>query len=175
MASTSFVNNTNLVTKVYFPRLVVPIAATLAGLFDLIFGIAILVLLIIYYGLSISVSILLAPLFLFLAVILAASFGTLFSALNVRFRDVKFALPFLLQVWMIASPIFYPSTLLTEKWRLMFAINPLTGILEGFRSSLTGAPFDWTVIGVSTLSLVLLAMFSLFVFKKMEDDFADII
>jgi lipopolysaccharide transport system permease protein len=175
MASTSFVNNTNLVTKVYFPRLVVPIAATLAGLFDLIFGIAILVLLMIYYGLSISVSILFAPLFLFLAVILAASFGTLFSALNVRFRDVKFALPFLLQVWMIASPIFYPSTLLTEKWRLVFAINPLTGILEGFRSSLAGAPFDWTVIGVSTLSLVFLAMFSLFVFKKMEDDFADII
>lgn len=175
MASTSFVNNTSLVTKVYFPRLVVPIAATLAGLFDLIFGIAILVLLLIYYGLSISVSILFAPLFLLLAVILAASFGTLFSALNVRFRDVKFALPFLLQVWMIASPIFYPSTLLTDKWRLVFAINPLTGILEGFRSSLVGGTFDWPVIAVSTISLVFLALFSLYVFKKMEDDFADII
>lgn len=175
MASTSFVNNPNLVTKVYFPRLVVPIAATLAGLFDLIFGIALLVLLMIYYGLSISATILFAPLFLFLAVILAASFGTLFSALNVRFRDVKFALPFLLQVWMIASPIFYPSTLLTEKWRLVFAINPLTGILQGFRSSLVGGAFDWPAITVSTLSLVFLALFSLFVFKKMEDDFADII
>lgn len=175
MASTSFVNNTNLVTKVYFPRLVVPIAATLAGLFDLIFGIAILVLLMIYYGLSISAGILLAPLFLFLAVVLAASFGTLFSALNVRFRDVKFALPFLLQVWMIASPIFYPPTLLTDKWRLVFAINPLTGILEGFRSSLVGGTFDWPAIAVSTLSLVFLALFSLYVFKKMEDDFADII
>ncbi len=175
MASNSFVNNTNLVTKVYFPRLIVPIAATLASLFDLIFALAILVILMIFFATPVTPQIILAPLFLFLAFAQAVSFGTLFSALNVRFRDVKFALPFLLQVWMIASPIFYPSSILPEKWRLLFAVNPLTGILEGFRSSLFGTVFDWPMIAVSCASLLILIMFSLFVFKKMEDDFADMI
>jgi lipopolysaccharide transport system permease protein len=175
MASNSFVNNTSLVTKVYFPRLIVPVAATLAGLFDLLFGVVILIGLMIYYGTALTTQLLLSPLFLFLAVIQGVAFGTLFSALNVRFRDVKFALPFLLQVLMIASPIFYPASLLSEKWRLIFAINPLTGILEGFRSSLFGTPFEWDVIAVSTVSLVVLLMFSLFIFKKLEDDFADVI
>lgn len=175
MASTSFVNNTNLVTKVYFPRLIVPMAATVASLFDLLFGIAILAMLMVWYGTFPNIQILLAPVFLLLTVVLAVGFGMLFSALNVRFRDVKFALPFLLQVWMIASPIFYPASLLSEKWRLVFALNPLTGILEGFRSSLFGTSFDWPVIAISAISAVALTMFSLLVFKKMEDDFADMI
>lgn len=175
MASNSFVNNTNLVTKVYFPRLIVPIAATLAGLFDLLFSLAILIILMVYFATPVNAQIFLAPLFLFLAFVQAVAFGTLFSALNVRFRDVKFALPFLLQVWMIASPVFYPSNILSEKWRLVFAVNPLTGILEGFRSSLSGTPFDWPVIAVSCISLAVLTLFSLFVFKIMEDDFADLI
>jgi lipopolysaccharide transport system permease protein len=110
-----------------------------------------------------------------LAVVQAVALGTLFSALNVRFRDVKFALPFLLQVWMIASPVFYPATLVPEKWRMIFAINPLTGILEGFRSSLFGTPFDWQMIGVSVASLAVITIASLYIFKKMEDDFADVI
>ena len=175
MASTSFVNNTSLVTKVYFPRLVVPIAASLAGLFDLIFSIAILAILMAYYGTFPGLEALLAPLFLFLAVVQAVSLGTLFSALNVRFRDVMFALPFLLQVWMIASPVFYPSTILPEKWRLVFAVNPLTGIIEGFRSSIFGMPFDWPAILVSLASLAAIAVGSLLIFKRMEDEFADVI
>jgi lipopolysaccharide transport system permease protein len=175
MASTSFVNNTNLVTKVYFPRLVVPVAASIAGLFDLIFSAVILAVLMLYFAAAIQVNILLAPVFLVLAVVQAVALGTLFSALNVRFRDVKFALPFLLQVWMIASPVFYPATLVPEKWRMIFAINPLTGILEGFRSSLFGTPFDWQMIGVSVASLAVITIASLYIFKKMEDDFADVI
>lgn len=176
LASNSFVNNTSLITKVYFPRLIVPLAAALATLFDLLFSLVILVLLMVYYGVAPRPSRLIeAPLFIFLALVLAVAFGTLFSALNVRFRDVKFALPFMLQVWMIASPIFYPTNLLSEKWRLIFALNPLTGILEGFRSSLFGTAFDWQLIGVSCASLVVLTLFSLFVFKKMEDKFADLI
>ncbi len=175
MASNSFVNNTNLVTKVYFPRLIVPIAATLASLFDLLFGLAILVILMAYFTTAVTAQIILAPLFLFLAFVQAVAFGTLFSALNVRFRDVKFALPFLLQVWLIASPVFYPSNILPEKWRLVFAINPLTGILEGFRGALFGTPFDWPIIAVSGISLVILTLLSLVVFKTMEDDFADLI
>ena len=175
LASNSFVNNTSLVTKVYFPRLIVPIAATLATLFDLLFGVAILVILMIYYGVFPTSQLTAAPIFVFLAVVLAVAVGTLFSALNVRFRDVKFALPFMLQVWMIASPIFYPVSLLSEKWRLVFALNPLTGILDGFRSALFGTAFDWELIGVSVASLVVLTALSLFVFKKMEDKFADLI
>ena len=175
LASTSFVNNTSLITKVYFPRLIVPLAAALATLFDLIFSLAILAVLMVYYAIVPTTQIIAAPLFVFLALVLAVAFGTLFSALNVRFRDVKFALPFMLQVWMIASPIFYPTNLLTEKWRLVFALNPLTGILEGFRSALFGSPFDWPVIGVSTASLIVLSFMSLFIFKKMEDKFADLI
>jgi lipopolysaccharide transport system permease protein len=175
MASTSFVNNTNLVTKVYFPRLIVPMAATIASLFDLLFGVAILAALMLWYGTFPDVQVTLAPLFLLLAILLAVGFGMLFSALNVRFRDVKFALPFLLQVWMIASPIFYPASLMSEKWKLIFALNPLTGILEGFRSSLFGTPFDWPVITISAVSTIGLTIISLLVFKKMEDDFADMI
>ena len=175
LASTSFVNNTSLITKVYFPRLIVPIASALATLFDLLFGLGILVLMMIYYGMTPTVNIVLAPLFIFLAFVQAVAFGTLFSALNVRFRDVKFALPFMLQVWMIASPVFYPADLLSAKWKYVFALNPLTGILDGFRSALFGNPFDWQLIGVSCASLVVLTLLSLFVFKKMEDKFADLI
>lgn len=175
MASNSFVNHTNLITKVYFPRLIVPLAATFAGAFDFVFSFAILIVMMIYYGIALTWQIALIPFFLFLALVLTAAFGTLFSALNVRFRDVKFALPFLLQVWMIASPIFYPTNMLSEKWRLVFALNPLTGILEGFRSALFGSSFDWGLIGISSLSTLGLMLLSLFVFKRMEDKFADMI
>lgn len=175
MASNSFVTNTNLVTKVYFPRLILPLAATFAALSDLILSVVIVVLMMFYFGVAVTPQLLLAPLFLILAIGLAASLGTLFSALNVRFRDVKFALPFVLQVWMIASPIFYPPSLLSEKWRLVYAINPMVGILEGVRASLFGTAIDWQVVGVSGISIVVITVISLFVFKSMEDDFADIV
>lgn len=175
VASNSFVNNANLVTKVYFPRLIVPLAATLASLFDLVFSVAILLGLMIYYGITPAIQLLLAPVFILLAFILAAAIGTLLSALTVRYRDVKFALPFSLQVWMIASPIFYPVSMLSEKWRLVYAINPLTGIIDGFRSALFGLPFNWPIIGVSCISIVVILLISVVVFKRMEDDFADII
>lgn len=175
LASNSLVGNTNLVTKIYFPRLIVPTAATFSNLIDLALGFAILVGLMIYYGVNLSWQILLAPLFVALTIVLALSLGTLFSALNVRFRDVKFALPFFLQVWMFVSPIFYPSESLPEKWRTVFALNPLTGILQGFRASLFGEIFDWKTIGIATALTFVLAIGSFFVFKRMEDDFADLI
>lgn len=175
IAAGSFISNTNLVTKVYFPRLIVPLAATIAGLFDLIFSCGVLAVLFVYFGFAPTVSAVLAPVFMVLAFILTASFGTLLAALNIRYRDVKFALPFLLQVWMIASPIFYPAGLISGRWRLAFAINPLTGIIDGFRSSLFGLPFDWPVIGISTLVVFIIVLVSLSVFKQMEDDFADVI
>lgn len=175
LASSSFVSNTNLVTKVYFPRIIMPAAACLAGLVDLAVSLGLLALFMLYYLITLTWQIVLVPLFLLCALVLTISFGTLFSALNVRFRDVKFALPFMLQVWMIASPVFYPSSILSEKWRLVFALNPLTGILEGLRSALFGTTFDWGVIGISTISLIGIGLLSLFIFKWMEDDFADIV
>ena len=175
MASNSYVGHTNLITKIYFPRLIVPVSAVSASLFDLVFGFAILVILMAYYKAIPTLQVLLFPLFIVLSLVLAASVGTLFAALNIRFRDVKFALPFLLQVWMISSPIFYPAHLLPESWRLVLALNPLTGILEGFRSSIFGTEFDWAMIGVSCLSLGLITAVSLLVFTSMEDRFADVI
>ncbi|MCY7376935.1 MAG: ABC transporter permease [Pyrinomonadaceae bacterium] len=175
LASNSLVGNTNLVTKIYFPRLIVPTAATFSGLIDLALSFVILVGLMIYYGVNLTFQILLAPLFVVLAILLAISFGTLFSALNVRFRDVKFALPFFLQIWMFLSPIFYPSDILPEKWRVAFALNPLTGILQGFRASMFGGSFDWFSIGAAVVLTFALAGVSFFVFKRMEDDFADLI
>ena len=175
MASNSFVANTNLVTKVYFPRLLVPAAAVLAGLFDLFISFLILVVLMIWYGTVPGANIVFFPLFFVLALVLAASLGILFSAVNVRFRDVKFALPFILQVWMIASPIFYPASILSDRWKLVFAVNPLAGILDGLRVSLFGGAFDWRVIAISSASLLVLAAVSLFIFKWMEDEFADLI
>ena len=174
-ASNSLVGNTNLVTKIYFPRLIVPIAATLSGLIDLALGFILLVGLMIYYGVALSWHIVFVPIFIVLAITLALSFGTLFAALNVRFRDVKFALPFALQIWMFISPVFYPASILSEKWRVVFAFNPLVGILEGFRAALFGGEFDWFAIGISLALTIFLLFLSLFVFKRMEDDFADLI
>lgn len=175
MSSMSFVNNVNLVTKVYFPRLIVPIAATLASLFDLLFGLVLLLATMAYFEIGPTVNVFAAPLFVGLALLLAIALGTLFSALNVRFRDVKFALPFLLQVWFIASPIFFPLAILPENWKLVFAINPLVGILHGFRSALFGTPFDWNTIAISTVSVFALLIVSFAIFKRLEDEFADTI
>lgn len=172
-ASNSFVSNTNLVTKVYFPRLIVPLAAIFGGLVDVVFSFLLLLILMVYYRPDINAHIFLAPVFMCLGVILTAALGIMFSAINVRFRDVKFALPFFLQVWMIASPVFYPASLLTGKWRLIFAVNPMTGVLEGFRSSLFGYAYDLEVIGISMGSILMLSLLSIFIFKQMEDSFAD--
>jgi ABC-type polysaccharide/polyol phosphate export systems, permease component len=175
LASGSFTNNTNLVTKVYFPRLIVPVAATLSGFFDLIFSFLLTIVLMAYYGIIPGWQVIFAPVFLVLAIILAAAFGVAFSALNVRFRDIKFAVPFFLQIWMFASPLFYPIDILSERARLVFAMNPLVGILEGLRSSLFGLPFDWQLIGISSVSLAVILIVSVLIFKRMEDDFADLI
>lgn len=178
-ASSSLVGNTNLVTKIYFPRLIVPLSATLSGLFDLVFSFIVLIALMIFYAARGSFAptpqLLAMPLFLLLAIVLTVSLGTFFSALNVRFRDVKFALPFGLQVWMFASPIFYPPEILSAKARLVLMFNPLTGIMQGFRASLFGEAFDWTAIGVASAMTIAIAVLAVFVFKRMEDDFADLI
>lgn len=174
-ASNSLVGSSDLVTKAYFPRLIMPLAAVGAGLIDLAVGLVVLLVVLIFYGGTLSSQLLFMPLFLGLAIVLTLSIGTLASALNVRFRDVKFALPFGLQIWMFASPIFYPLEILSERARIVIDLNPLTGILTGFRSSLFGQPINWRSVGIGSLVTVVLALGSIIVFKRMEDDFADMI
>lgn len=174
-ASNSLISHQKLVTKIYFPRLIVPVSAALAGLVDLALSFLVLIVLMLYYGIYPNWQILLAPIFIALAILLTLSFGTLFSALNVRFRDVKFALPFALQIWLFVSPIFYPTSVVSEKRRFLLDFNPMTGILEGFRSSLFGSPFDWKPIIISVVITLFSLAAAIFIFKKMEDDFADVI
>ncbi|MQK95191.1 ABC transporter permease, partial [Escherichia coli] len=143
-------------TKVYFPRIIIPTASVLGGLLDLILGFLILFAMMFYYGINITWKILLAPLFVLEAIGLTISFSIFLSMLNVRFRDVKFALPFFLQIWMFVSPIFYPLDVFPENWRILFYFNPLSGILEGLRSSLFGQNFDLVGISISTLLIVFL-------------------
>ncbi len=175
MTSNVFVGNINLVTKVYFPRLIFPVASTLACLTDLLISLPILLVLMGYYGVAFSWQMLLAPVAVLLLFLLASGVGIMFSALNVRFRDVKFALPFFMQIWMLASPIFYPASFVPEKWQLLWAINPLVGILDLWRTMLFGGVPDWLVIIVSSASLLVIMIISISVFRYMEDDFADIL
>jgi lipopolysaccharide transport system permease protein len=175
MTSTSFVNNAKLVTKIYFPRLIVPVSSTLACAFDLVMSLPILGVLMIFYGVAASWQLIFAPVFLIAAFILAAALGILFSAVTVRFRDVKYTLPFVLQILMLASPVFYPTSFIPEKWRLVFALNPLAGVIEGFRASVFGTPIDWPFTGISFVSIIVILAISLYIFRHMEDDFADLI
>jgi lipopolysaccharide transport system permease protein len=174
-SANSLVGNQNLIKKVYFPRLVVPLASVLAGLVD--FGIAFLVLLalMLYYGIVPSFAILVLPLFLLLAVATALSVGLWLSALNVQFRDVRYTIPFLTQFWMFATPVAYPSSLVPERWRPWYGLNPMAGVVEGFRWALLGkskspGPLLW----VSGLVVVLLLIGGLAYFRRMESTFADV-
>lgn len=174
-SSIALISNPSLVTKVYIPRVIVPLSIVLSGLVDLLIGLVILLGMLVVYGVPFTWAILMAPVFIALAILLALSFGILFSALNVRFRDVKHALPFVLQVWMFSSPVFYPAEMLSEKWRVLFWLNPMYGLLQGFRASFLGGNFEWPAIGVAVIIIFLLLIVSLFIFKRMEDSFADVI
>ncbi|MBV9923426.1 MAG: ABC transporter permease [Acidobacteria bacterium] len=171
----SLISNTSLVTKVYFPRAFIPAAAVGAGLVDFSIGAVPLVALAVYYRVHVTWGLLLLPVFLLLATMLAASFGMMASALTVRFRDLRHALPFLLQLWMFASPVLYPLGLVPPRWRWAFAANPLTGVLEGFRAALTGTPFDWRLVAVPAAVAPVLVCVAYYVFRRLEDTFADVI
>ena len=174
-ASNCLINNTPLITKVYFPRLIVPLAAVAANLLDLAIGIVSLTAAMIFYRHVPTWKIIFAPLFVLLLLILVSGFGILLAALNVRFRDVKQLLPFALQLWLFISPVFYSLKLLPENLAWIWKINPLAGILENFRAALFGQEFDIYGIVVSTALTAVIFIFSIYVFRSMEDDFADVI
>ena len=174
-SSNSLVGSANLITKVYFPRMIIPAAAVSAGLVDLLIGFPLLIVLALYYGVNLSWTILILPLLILLTTLLAIGVGLWLSALNVKYRDVRFALPFLVQLWMFASPIIYPSSMLPEKWRWVLWLNPLTGIIENFRASLFGRQFNWWALGISFLMTFVLLLYSIYAFRRMESSFADIV
>ena len=174
-SANSLIGSTNLITKVYFPRLIIPAAPVLAALVDLAISFVLLAPLLIYYRVAIGWQLLLLPAFLLMATLLAFGVGTWMSAINVKYRDVRYALPFLVQLWLFASPVIYPLSLMPPKWKWLLMINPMTGIIEGVRSSLFGRPFDWPVIAVSAVITLLIVGFSSFLFQRVEDSFADVI
>ena len=175
-SANSLVSNSNLLTKVYFPRLLVPAAAVVAGLVDLLVAFAVLVGLMIYYKVAVTWTILLLPLPILLTTVLALATGTWLAALNVKYRDIRFAVPFVIQLWMFVSPIIYPTDFVPQKWRWLLALNPLTGSIEGFRTALFGhRPFNLSLITISAVITFGLLLYATYVFWRMEETFADII
>jgi lipopolysaccharide transport system permease protein len=175
-SSGSLVNNQNLITKVYFPRLIIPIAPLFVGLVD--FGIAIVVLfgMMLVYGIVPGVAVLTLPLFTLLAVLTALGVSTWLAALNVQYRDVRYTIPFLTQLWLFATPVAYPSSLLPEPWRTLYGLNPMAGVVEGFRWALLGqVAAPGLLIAVSVVAVLLLLLGGLWYFTRMERTFADII
>ena len=175
-SSNSLINSQNLISKVYFPRLIIPLASTLAGLMD--FAIAFLVLLglMAYYHITPTMTILYLPLFLILALLSALAVGVWLSALSVEYRDVRYIVPFLTQFWMYATPIAYASSLIPENWRLLYGLNPMTGVVEGFRWALLGIQTSGgSMILVSAAVVVVMFISGLYYFRRMENNFADVI
>lgn len=171
----SLVGSANLITKVYFPRLIVPAAAMLAGLVDFLLAFLLLCLMMIYYQVSLTLHILFLPVLVALTALFGLGVGTWMSALNVKYRDVRFALPFLIQLWLFVSSVILPSSSLPQKWRWVLMFNPMSGIIEGYRSALFGLPFDWTALGVASILTVLVLIYSIYSFSRVERSFADII
>jgi lipopolysaccharide transport system permease protein len=173
-SSTSVVANERLVTKVYFPRLAIPVAAVLAGLVDFAVAFLLLIGMIAAYGIAPHPQILLSPLFALLGVFAALAVGCWLSALNVRYRDVRYTLGFASQIWLFATPVAYPASLVPEQWRLLYSLNPMVSVVEGFRWSLLGGPAPSAgMLFVSVASILVLFGSGIAYFQRMEQSFAD--
>jgi lipopolysaccharide transport system permease protein len=175
-SSDSLVGSSYLITKVYFPRLILPLSRVSSGLID--FGVAFIILIgmMAWYRISPTAGILLLPIFMLVAILTALGVGLWFTALNVKYRDVRFIVPFITQFWMFASPVAYSTSLVPEKWRWLYALNPMAGVIEGFRWALLGksAP-DFMMMLVSFVAVCAVVITGLFYFRKMEETFADVV
>jgi lipopolysaccharide transport system permease protein len=174
-SSNSMVENANLIKKVYFPRMVVPISSVISGVVDFVLAFLVLLGMMLFYGTFPTVNIIWLPFLLLLAFITALGVGLWLSALNVQFRDVRYTVPFLTQFWLFATPIAYPSSLLSEPWRTLYGINPMVGVVEGFRWALLGTDTaPGAIIIVSSLVALALLVGGAFYFRRMEKTFADV-
>ncbi len=175
-ASNSLVDNPNLIKKVYFPRLAMPIATVLSGIVDFVLAFVVLLGMMFYYGTAPTVNVLWLPFLLLLALVTSLGVALWLSAMNVQFRDVRYTIPFLTQFWLFATPIAYPSSLLEEPWRTLYAINPMVGVVEGFRWALLGADTaPGPIIIVSSLTALALLLSGAFYFRRVERTFADVV
>ena len=175
-AGTSLVGNANLLTKVYFPRLIIPISAVAAGLVDFAIAFVVLLGLMLWYKITPTWAILWLPLLVVLALLTALAVGLWLSALNVQYRDVQHAIPFLIQAWMYASPVAYSAGLIPSgKWRILYGLNPLAGVIQGFRWALLGGKPPDELMLVSVVMVIVLLVTGLFYFRRMERTFADVV
>jgi lipopolysaccharide transport system permease protein len=175
-SANSLVANQHLITKVYFPRLVIPLSAVVTGLVDFAIAFVVLVGMLVYYGIVPTAAIIALPAFLLLAVMTSLGVGLWLSALNVQYRDVRYTIPFLIQVWLFATPVAYPSSLVPASWRACYGLNPMASVVEGFRWALLGnaePPGTMTVFSVGVVLVLLVS--GLAYFRRMEKRFADII
>jgi lipopolysaccharide transport system permease protein len=179
-AGNSLINNQNLITKVYFPRLVIPLAAVGSGLVDLAIALVVLLAMMLWHGIVPTATIVLLPLFVLLALAASTAVGLWLAALNVEYRDIRYVIPFLVQIWMFVSPVAYPASLVRDKSERLYhlyGLNPMTGVIEGFRWCLLGStqPPGWMLM-TSTIALVsLLLVGGAFYFRRMERSFADLV
>jgi lipopolysaccharide transport system permease protein len=175
-SSNSLVGSANLISKVYFPRLVIPIASTLSGIMDFAISFLVLLVLMAAYRVAPGPAIVTLPLFLLLALAAALAVGIWLSALNVQYRDVRYVVPFLTQIWLYATPVAYPASMFSGKWHVIVALNPMTGVVEGFRWALLGStPLDVFSTAVSACVTVVALIGGLFYFRRMERQFADVV
>jgi lipopolysaccharide transport system permease protein len=171
----SLVGSSHLVSKVYFPRLIIPLSSVGAGLVDLLISTGILLLMLLWYGVGWSWNLLAAPLLLMAVIFIALGVGTLLSALTVAYRDFTHLTPFMVQVWMYITPVIFPVSLVPERWQWLLYLNPMTGLVEGFRSAFLGKPFDLTGLGISFAIAIAIFIAGVAYFEKVERRFADII
>jgi lipopolysaccharide transport system permease protein len=174
-SSNSLVGNSSLISKVYFPRMIMPGSAVLAGLVDFAVTLVLMLVVLSYSKISISTNILVLPFLLLLTMLLALAIGSFFSALNVKYRDVRYALPFLVQLGMFVTPIIYPSSLVPPKWRFALMLNPMASVVESFRTALLGGFFNWASLGIATVTTLVLLFSGAYYFRRVEKAFADII
>jgi lipopolysaccharide transport system permease protein len=174
-ASNSLVSSANILTKVYFPRLAMPLASVLSGVVDFALAFVVLLLMMVFYGIVPTANVIWLPLFVILAVMAAVGVSLWLSAMNVLFRDIRYVIPFLTQLWFFITPIAYSSTLLDEPWRTIYGLNPMAGVVEGIRWSLLGAPASLGLILASWFSAIFLLITGAFYFSRMEKTFADVI
>jgi lipopolysaccharide transport system permease protein len=175
-SSGSLVTSSNLIKKVYFPRLVIPISTSLSGLVDVFLSFSVLLGLMAYFGYYPTVKLLWLPLLLLLGMVTSLGVGLWLSALNVQYRDVHHTIPFLTQLWLFATPIAYPSSLLSEPWRTLYGLNPMVGVVEGFRWALLGVQTrPGPMVMISSLAALALLISGAFYFRRMEKTFADIV
>ncbi len=172
----SLVGNASLITKVYFPRLIIPLASVMPPAVDLLWSFLILLGMLTWFGIAPSWGMLALPLFVLLGLLTALAIGLWLSALDVRYRDVSYVIPFLVQIWMFASPVAYPVSLVPERWRLLYSLNPMAGVIEGFRWALLGTHSpDFGVMAASAVVVLALLLGGTVYFRWMERSFADVI